>query len=223
MPGPARPTMSRLPGRPAGRLRAGPLRGPRRAATGSAPSRRPRPRPCSGTPPGPSPSTRYPYAVIGAGSWANYKVSADVLLPSRHSAAGLIGRFSCRSTAPNAGAFDGYVFNVSGTGAWRLTRNANPDPQLAHSGCASGPTADAGPGLRPPGPAADAWAAGTACSLSMSGTTITASVGRGRGGRRDRQRPGPPAWPASRPGPSAQLLAARPVQPPHLSVTPLPP
>ncbi len=26
-------------------------------------------------------STRYPYAVIGAGNWANYKVSADVLLP----------------------------------------------------------------------------------------------------------------------------------------------
>jgi Glycosyl hydrolase family 59 len=120
-------------------------------------------------------STRYPYAVIGAGNWADYKVSADVLLPGSRSAAGLIGRFSCRATTPNAGAFDGYVFNVSATGSWSLTRNANPEPGLPATGCTSGPTLTevlvSGHLARPL--ELRHW---HRLSLSMSGDTITASV-----------------------------------------------
>jgi hypothetical protein len=120
-------------------------------------------------------NTRYPYAVIGSGSWANYKVSADVLLPGSNSAAGLIGRFSCRATTPNSGAFDGYVFNVSATGAWSLTRNANPEPGSPTSGCTSGPTLTqvlaSGRLARPLRPGR--W---HRLSLSMSGHTITASA-----------------------------------------------
>ena len=120
-------------------------------------------------------NTRYPYAVIGSGSWANYKVSADVLLPGSNSAAGLIGRFSCRATTPNSGAFDGYVFNVSATGAWSLTRNANPEPGSPTAGCTSGPTLTqvlaSGRLARPLRPGR--W---HRLSLSMSGHTITASA-----------------------------------------------
>ncbi|MGH3394458.1 MAG: hypothetical protein ACRDPO_07185 [Streptosporangiaceae bacterium] len=118
---------------------------------------------------------RYPYAVIGAGDWADYKVSSDVLLPSQHSAGGLIGRFGCRAFAPNAGAFDGYLFNVSAAGSWSLTRNANPEPGLPATGCTSGPTARrvlaSGRLARPL--RLRRW---HHLSLSMSGDTITASV-----------------------------------------------
>jgi hypothetical protein len=117
----------------------------------------------------------YPYAVIGDPTWADYKVSVDVLLPSQHSSAGLIGRFSCRAVAPNAGAFDGYVFDVGATGRWSLTRNANPDPTVAESGCGTGPTATrllASGRLAKP-LSTHRW---QHLSLSMSGTAITASV-----------------------------------------------
>jgi hypothetical protein len=121
-------------------------------------------------------SQRYPYAVIGADAWANYQVSADVLLPSRHSSAGLIGRFSCREETPNAAAFDGYLFNLSATGAWSLTRNVNPEPTAADSGCASGPTRPQtlASGRLAKAPILRRW---HRLSLSMSGSTITASVG----------------------------------------------
>jgi hypothetical protein len=118
---------------------------------------------------------RYPYAVIGTGDWANYKVSADVLLPSRHSSAGLIGRFSCREETPNADAFDGYLFNLSATGTWSLTRNANAKPTAADSGCAPGPTRPRtlASGRLARAPSLSRW---HHLSLSMSGSTITASV-----------------------------------------------
>ena len=98
-----------------------------------------------------------------------------MLLPGSDSAAGLIGRFSCRATTPNAGAFDGYVFNVSATGAWSLTRNANPEPGSPTAGCTSGPTLTqvlaSGRLARPL--RLRRW---HRLSLSMSGSTITASV-----------------------------------------------
>ena len=93
----------------------------------------------------------YPYAVIGDADWADYTVSADVLLPRAGSSAGLIGRFSCRGGVPNVGQFDGYVFSVSGTGPWSLTRNANPEPgrvPASAAGTSGGPRAD---GSWPPG------------------------------------------------------------------------
>jgi hypothetical protein len=118
---------------------------------------------------------RYPYAVIGDPYWSNYKVSADVLLPSTSAAAGLIGRFSCRMVTPNAGAFDGYVFNVHASGAWTLTRNANPRTSSDTASCANGPTVrqtlasgTVGRPLR-----LGAW---HRLALSMAGGTISASV-----------------------------------------------
>lgn len=118
---------------------------------------------------------RYPYAVIGTSDWANYTVSADVLLPSRDSSAGLIGRFGCRATTPNADAFDGYLFNLSATGTWSLTRNANPKPASADSGCAPGPTQPQtlASGRLARAPSLSRW---HHLGLSMSGSTITASV-----------------------------------------------
>jgi hypothetical protein len=118
---------------------------------------------------------RYPYAVIGASDWANYKVSADVLLPSRGSSAGLIGRFGCRAQTPNADAFDGYLFNLSATGAWSLTRNANPKPTSSDSGCTPGPTRPQtlASGRLAKAPSLSRW---HHLSLSMSGSTITASI-----------------------------------------------
>ncbi len=126
---------------------------------------------------GPITKQRYPYAVIGAADWANYKVSADVLLRGRDSSAGLISRFSCRALTPNAAAFDGYLFNLSAKGSWSLTRNANPEPAATGvgPGCASRParplTLASGHLARAPN--LSRW---HHLSLSMSGSTITASV-----------------------------------------------
>jgi O-glycosyl hydrolase len=125
---------------------------------------------------GAAPDTHYPYATIGDQSWQNYKVSVDVLLPGRRATAGLIGRFGCRTTTPDVGQFDGYVFDVSATGGWKLIRNANRAPGRAAAGCAGGPTTTrtlaAGTLARPLG--TGAW---HRLALSMSGSTITMSVG----------------------------------------------
>jgi Glycosyl hydrolase family 59 len=121
------------------------------------------------------PGTRYPYAVIGAPGWASYKVSVDVLLPSQHSSAGVIGRFSCRDTTPNGGAFDGYVFDVGATGRWSLTRNANPDTAPPATGCTLGP---ARAQLLASGRLASSLGTGRwhHLALAMSGSAIRASV-----------------------------------------------
>jgi hypothetical protein len=81
-------------------------------------------------------NAHYPYAVIGTKRMANYKISVDVLLTGPHSSAGLIGRFSCRRSIPDIAQYDGYVFDVSSSGSWRLTRNADRHP-TAVNGCAS--------------------------------------------------------------------------------------
>jgi hypothetical protein len=121
----------------------------------------------------------YPYAVIGDKSWADYKVSADVLVP-RTGSAGLIGRFGCRRGVPDIGQFDGYLFDVASSGAWRLIRNADPAPggssRASATNC-SGPPASAqtlasGQLGRPLG--TRTW---HRLSLAMSGSAITASVG----------------------------------------------
>ena len=122
-------------------------------------------------------ATHYPYAVIGDPSWSDYTVSVDVLLPHAASSAGLIGRFSCRRSVPDVGQFDGYVFSVSGTGRWTLTRNANATQDHESTACPEGPagrtTLAAGRLARPLG--TGTW---HRLSLSMSGSAITAAVGR---------------------------------------------
>ncbi|HUZ25790.1 MAG TPA: hypothetical protein VMV07_18685 [Streptosporangiaceae bacterium] len=127
---------------------------------------------------GAQPGAHYPYAIIGGRTWRNYKVSVDVLLPGAGASAGLIGRFGCRAAVPDVGLFDGYVFDVAGTGAWSLTRNANPTSSTG-SACVPGPAVArmlaSGTLPRPLRPGT--W---HRLSLSMSGSAITASVDRVR-------------------------------------------
>jgi hypothetical protein len=59
---------------------------------------------------------RHPYAIIG-GNWSDYRATVHVLLPQTGSA-GLIGRY--HAVAPSKGTFDGYVFDVSTDGTFRL-------------------------------------------------------------------------------------------------------
>jgi hypothetical protein len=120
------------------------------------------------------PTPRYPYAIIGDAGMANYTVSADVLLTQKNTSAGLIGRYSCRMSGSGVAAFDGYVFDVSAAGAWRLVSNANTKP--TGSNCQTGgPTAPttlaSGTLAQPPG--TKSW---HRLSLGMSGSTITAAV-----------------------------------------------
>ncbi len=77
--------------------------------------------------PGSGRTARYPYAIIGDSSLRNYTVGVGVLLTKAGTSAGLIGRFGDR--AWDDGYFDGYVFDVSGAGAWRLIKD-NADGKL---------------------------------------------------------------------------------------------
>jgi hypothetical protein len=71
---------------------------------------------------------RYPYAIIGDGSWSDYTESVDMLLPKSSdgtpTSGGLIGYYTLRSNAYNPGLFNGYVFDLSTTGAWQLVDNS---------------------------------------------------------------------------------------------------
>jgi hypothetical protein len=142
-------------------------------------------------------AAHYPYAVIGDPGWEDYTVSVDVLLPRSGSSAGLIGRFSCRRAVPDVGQFDGYVFSVSGTGQWTLTRNANAMQDHVSAACPTAPASPTAPQAlaAPASPTASAsptapqaLASGRLAqplgtgtwhrlSLSMAGPAITASIG----------------------------------------------
>jgi hypothetical protein len=103
---------------------------------------------------------RYPYAVIGDGSLTDYTAGVDVLFTQAGSSAGVIGRFSDRGAD---GGFDGYLFDVSDSGAWELVKNnatVTDRTTVAH------------------GTLAEPLGTGTwhRLSLSMTGGTITASV-----------------------------------------------
>jgi hypothetical protein len=113
--------------------------------------------------PGTGSLVRYPYATIGDASLANYTVSVDALLTQAGTSAGVIGRFSDRSGAADIGQFDGYVFDVSSTGAWRLIKN---DATVSDTS-----TLTSGTLATPPG--TGTW---HRLSLSMTGGTIAASV-----------------------------------------------
>jgi hypothetical protein len=165
---------------------------------------------------GAAPGSRYPYAVIGDAGWRNYTVSADVLLPGRDSSAGLIGRFGCRHGTPDIGEFDGYVLDVSGSGRWRLIRNANSGAEGVSAAC---PAGAGGSRTLASGQLARPWQPGTwhRLALSMSGPVITVSAG----GRRlatvtDR------AWSAGLAGLEAGAFTSSwpQVQYSHLAVTP---
>ena len=59
----------------------------------------------------------------GDGTWTDYTVGADVCLTQPYTSAGLVGRFARHGSQLDVGHFDGYLFDLSTTGAWRLVRN----------------------------------------------------------------------------------------------------
>jgi hypothetical protein len=67
--------------------------------------------------------TPVPYAVVGDPGWADYTVSARVLITKKSGWAGLISRFSAQSRDPRH--FDGYEFHLDSNGHWQLYQNAN--------------------------------------------------------------------------------------------------
>ena len=84
---------------------------------------------------------------------------------SSATSAGLIGRFSTRNF--HAGYFDGYIFDVSATGAWRLIKNStNATESLDRRTVAHGQLAP----LR-----LNTW---HLLSMSLSGNNIILSVDR---------------------------------------------
>jgi Glycosyl hydrolase family 59 len=73
-----------------------------------------------------SSGVRFPYANIGDGSWQNYTENVYLLLPPSSAgptSGGLLGYYSERSDSDNPGLFNGYVFDLSSTGAWKLVGN----------------------------------------------------------------------------------------------------
>jgi hypothetical protein len=113
---------------------------------------------------------RYPYAIIGDSSWSNYTESADVFLPANpasYASGGLIGYYTLRSDSDNPGLFDGYVFDLSTTGAWQLVSNSTTsgDQVMLDSGTFT---------AWPPGTNATGWH-----TLSLSFTNGSSCTGSG--------------------------------------------
>lgn len=100
-----------------------------------------------------------PYALLGNVAWANYTVSADVLL-EKSGYVELIGRAGSQVTT-NQAALNAYYLRVSDSGSWSILRN-NLNAQV--STLRSGTTAALG---------TNRW---HTLSLGFSGSTITASV-----------------------------------------------
>jgi len=68
---------------------------------------------------------RYPNAIIGDGSWSDYTENVNLLLPQgASSAGGLIGYYTQRADSNNPGLFNGFVFDMSKTGGWKLVSNS---------------------------------------------------------------------------------------------------
>jgi hypothetical protein len=104
---------------------------------------------------------RYPYATAGDGGWTDYTVSSDVLFTQAGTSAGLVGRFSNRAYW-EIGWFNGYLFDVSSTGAWKIIKN---NSSSGPSTLASGTLATA--------PGTGTW---HRLSMTLAGTSITAYV-----------------------------------------------
>jgi hypothetical protein len=111
----------------------------------------------------PAAGWHYPYATVGGPGLANYSVSVDMLLTQPGTSAGLIGRFSQRGGPADIGHFDGYLFDVATSGAWRLIRND----------VAPGRTETLAAGLLPRPLGTGRW---HRLSLAMAGPDLTAAV-----------------------------------------------
>jgi Glycosyl hydrolase family 59 len=80
-------------------------------------------------------TTRFPYAVIGDNGWHNYTVSVKVRFSSAGQIAGLITRFDHPKANGVAQQFDGYQFNLSSTGSWKLLKDEpRKPPRLMRTG-----------------------------------------------------------------------------------------
>lgn len=110
----------------------------------------------------PATTTRFPYAVIGDAGLSNYTISSDVLLTQSGTTTGLVGRFSGMK-GPQVGDFNGYVFDVSTGGAWRLIDNNKTASSIVTLAS----------GTLPSPLGTGSW---HRLSLSLHGGTITASV-----------------------------------------------
>jgi hypothetical protein len=120
-------------------------------------------------------SGRHPYALIGS-DWDNYTVSVDCMVPQAGSA-GLIGRFNSVNAA--GGTFDGYVFDVNTDGTYTLTVNSGGTAAYTMSGqrsVAAPRRTVLARGTLPRGAKAFAAGAWHTLSMSISGTSITASI-----------------------------------------------
>ena len=115
-------------------------------------------------------SGRHPYAIIGR-NWPNYTLSVDAMIPQPGSV-GLIGRY--HAVSASHGTFNAYVFTVNTDSTYTLTIN--------HGGAAADTTSGQRQ-LTPPhhtvlahGPAAFTPGTWHQLSLTVSGTTVTASL-----------------------------------------------
>jgi hypothetical protein len=107
-------------------------------------------------------STRFPYAVVGDTTFANYTVSAQVSFTASGQTAGLISRFDHPKANGIAEHFQGYQFIVAASGAWQLLRDsATGSPATLASG-----TLASAPGVNNP----------VTLSLSSQGSQLTPSV-----------------------------------------------
>jgi hypothetical protein len=100
-----------------------------------------------------------PYTIGGNLSWANYTVSADVLL-EQASAVQLIGRAGWQHSFGPAGIND-YYLQVSNSGAWSIVRNNTSDSLTT---LASGTVSALGTG---------AW---HHLALTLNGSSISAAI-----------------------------------------------
>jgi hypothetical protein len=105
-----------------------------------------------------SPGT--PITLVGTADWADYTITADVLLESPGSVE-LLGRFKDMDFG-NSARVDAYYFSVSDAGAWSIYANRFKDG--VHTTLASGHVAALGSGT---------W---HTLSLAFKGTTLTARV-----------------------------------------------
>jgi hypothetical protein len=113
---------------------------------------------------------RHPYAIIGS-DWTSYVVSVDVMLPQSGSA-GLIGRY--HAVSASHGTFNGYVFDVNTDGTFTL--KLNNGGTVANTTSGERQVKPGSVAVLTTGRASFAPGAWHTLSLSMSGTTIEASV-----------------------------------------------
>ncbi len=71
-------------------------------------------------PPKPGQPPRFPFAVVGGGTWRNYTVSTQVQFAGKAQSAGVIARYHRSSFTTPVQEFAGYEFTVAASGKWRL-------------------------------------------------------------------------------------------------------